>query len=56
MPFLEGYISLFLLSDPKKASTYFAEAEKLEKAPKYIKGIRTKLDEKLKYTASSGQT
>ena len=50
MPFLEGYISLFILSEPQKASKYFAEAEKLEKAPKYIKGIRTKLDEKLKYS------
>ncbi len=50
MPFLEGYISLFLLSEPKRASVYFSQAEKLEKAPKYVKGIRMKLDEKLKYS------
>lgn len=50
MPFLEGYISLFILSQPKQASLYFSEAEKIEKAPKYIKGIRIKLDEKLKYS------
>ena len=50
IPFLEGYISLFILSEPKQASDYFKEAEDLPRAPKYVKGIREKLDEKLKFS------
>ena len=49
-PFLEGFISLFILSEPENASRYFKEAEQLDKAPKYIGSIRKKLDEKMKYS------
>ena len=50
IPFMQGYIALILLSSPKAAVKYLAQAEKHKKAPPYVQKLRVRIEEKLKYS------
>ena len=51
-PFLQAYISLFLLSEPAKSVKFLGQAEKIEGSPKYVADLRKTISEKLKFTVN----